>query len=108
MVDEALLTTRNDGPASAIFPVQVTSIMRALPFASQGLARLASPLVPDGQSWTGPLALALAVGAGALVEGAGAGTAADAVALGALGVVCSLSQPDRSASAAVVKTARER
>jgi X-X-X-Leu-X-X-Gly heptad repeat protein len=87
--------------------------MRALPLASQGLARVPSPLVPAGQSWTGPLALAPVAGAGALAEGAGAlaegaGTAADAVALGALGAACSLSQANRRAETAVTKSARER
>src|SRR5262245_31038969 len=99
-----LLMTRKDGPLSVIFPVQVTSIMRALPLASQGLASVASPVEPAGQSCTGPLALA--VGAGAVAEGAGAADSAGGAALCALGAVDGLfssEQPtrDRATAAAV-------
>src|SRR5262245_19854339 len=98
MTDGDLFVTRKDGPPSPIFPVHVTSIIRAVPFASQGLLKEPSPVEPAGQSCTGPLALALATGAGAedaSAEGAGV-EAADGVgallALGAPDVLCSSAQ----------------
>src|ERR1700678_133648 len=106
MTDGDLFVTLKDGPVSVIFPVQATSIIRAVPFASQGLLKEPSPVEPAGQSCTGPLSLALATGA--VAEGAGAETSGRVEALFALGtadVLCSSEQPAmQAARAAIVKT----
>src|SRR5690349_21203435 len=73
MSDFALFVTRNDGPVSPTLPVQVTSISRAVPFASQGLPNVPSPLDPSGQGRVGFGAAALgACVAGGDADGAGA------------------------------------
>ncbi len=100
-----LFVTLNDGPVSVIFPVQVTSIIRAAPFASQGLLKEPSPVEPAGQSCTGTLAVALA--AGAVAEGAGALAGASGrvdalLALGAPDVPCSSEQPAMDTTATAV------
>src|SRR4051794_31196719 len=101
MADGDLFVTRKDGPVSVIFPVQVTSIIRAAPFASQGLLKEPSPVEPAGQSCTGTLAVALAAGADA--EGAGAeapGAVGALLALGAPDVLFSSEQPAMDAATA--------
>src|SRR6202020_2261282 len=82
-----LFVTANDGPLSSVF-FHFTSIMRALPLASQGLAKEPGPVAPGGQSWGGSGAAdargaAPAAGAGAGADASGAALA-DAVVAGAL------------------------
>src|SRR4051794_23983317 len=84
MGDGDLLVTRNDGPVSPIFPVHATSIIRAFPFAAQGLAMVPSPTEPVGQGTWGAAA-AVADGA---AEG-GLGAAAE----GGVGALCADGAP---------------
>jgi hypothetical protein len=49
MVSFDLLAALNVGPLSSVF-VHATSIIRSLPFASHGLAKLPMPLDSAGQS----------------------------------------------------------
>src|SRR5215471_9688351 len=65
--------TRKDGPVSEVFPVHVTSMRRAVPFASHGFAIVPSPLEPSGQSCVG---LAAAAVAAWVADGAGGGAGA--------------------------------
>src|SRR5579864_5717412 len=62
-----LLVTLKWGPFSSVLPVHATSIIRAVPVASQGLEKVPSPVEPLGQS-TGGAALAVAAGAGGTSE----------------------------------------
>jgi hypothetical protein len=103
------LVTAKEGPSSLVF-VHLTVIIRALPFASQGLAKEPDPVEPLGQSCCGSGGLeatgdALADAAGAGSGGAVAALAeADADAAGA-GAACSLEQLTTTSIAAVVERA---
>jgi hypothetical protein len=67
-------------------PVHVTSIIRSLPFASQGLANDPSPVEPFGQSWGVTGAEALGAGVLAAVAGAAEATASGAALAEAAGL----------------------
>src|SRR5262245_22010046 len=102
MVSSDLLVTRNDGPSSAILPVQATSIMRAIPLPSHGSLKVPTPLESLGQSsrgWAGG-----GGGGGALAGCEGpdaAGSGDSALAVDAPELPCSSGQPlDASARAA--------
>jgi len=104
-----LLVMRKDGPVSVIFPVQVTSMSLAAPFASHGLVKVPTPLEPAMQSRVGLGSTAVAVG-GAIAEGAGVeGGAAEAVALalGAPEAPCFSPQPSSDATSAAARNALE-
>src|SRR5689334_3113995 len=89
-----LLMALKDGPLSSVFPVHVTSIIRAVPVASHGLSKEPIPVEPSGQSCLGSGGGVLATGGG----GGGVGIGGALFAGSGLGAASSLLQPVRQAA----------
>jgi hypothetical protein len=98
-----LFVTANDGPLSSVF-FHFTSIIRALPFASQGLLKEPGPVDPVGQSCGGSGAADAAAGA-ALADG-GDETEGGGAALAEADVAGALSSLEQAASRSIAATKR--